>query len=120
VKKEIKKKFTISKRMKMGSDAKNTPLTKEEPLNMGQFTDEKLCLFWIEKNGNHNFVYIVRDEKGKMKNSYCWKGKKWGTVNNLYFGGYKIGKPVENCGKHCLYCVKEIDCPLHPSVVVKN
>ena len=117
----IKKKpdiYQLSYRTKMGSDARTDKLTQEHELDIKG--DKQYLVKWIQENGDHQYVYIIRDRKQQMIASYCFKNlsKKWGPINQKnYAGGYKIGHP-NDCGCNC--CFKPVDQPLHPSVKNPN
>lgn len=94
--------YKLSYRKKMGANAATEKLTNEESLNL-KFPDKKIAINWIEQNGDHSNVYIIRNRSDEMLESWCWKkeSKKWGTINRAgYFGGYKIGNPniMQSCG----------------------
>ena len=113
--------FKIYKRQKMGSDAQTTTLTSESFTNI-TCSDKKQAITWINNNGVHGNVYVIRNRKNEMITSYCWKkSKMWGPINaSNYLGGYNIGKPAnivrKPCAGYCSYCCRPCDDPNnHPS-----
>lgn len=113
--------FKIYKRQKMGSDAQTKQLTSEIFTNI-TCSDKKQAIAWINNNGDHGNVYVIRNRKNEMITSYCWKkSKMWVPINaSNYLGGYKIGKPANivcsPCNGFCSYCSRPcVDPNNHPS-----
>jgi hypothetical protein len=115
--------FGVTRRIKMGADAKNQPLSTEEPLSScpgKPFASEKEAKTWINTNGEGNYIYIIRDRYGKAHAQLTQRGNgSWVQVNAYgYYNEesgdtFTIGKPrtLHPCG--CcrkLVCINE-----HPS-----
>lgn len=78
------------------------------------FSTEKYGIDWIKKNGDKLYVYVLRNRKGELLTSYCWKNKRliWGPINRGgYYGGYRIGNPRQVCACGLGRC----NDPLHPT-----
>jgi len=108
----------------MKGDAPNRPLSQEDKVKeAGDFIDLKRVKDWISQHGDRLYVYVVRNQSGKMIKSYCWKGIEWGTVNcDTYLGGFKIGKPRHNiCCRGCSCCgTYPSQNPDHPAIKSKD
>lgn len=105
--------YVIYQRQRMGIDAQTTNLTNESiVINCKPFLFLKEAVIWIKKQRNHGLIFIIRDQKKQMINSYGWKKNKleWGVINrDGYFGGYKIGNPDDQNGpsrSQCNECSK--------------
>jgi hypothetical protein len=111
--------FKIYKRQRMGKDSQTQELTKETFTNVS-FPSEKGAIEWIREQHDHGTIFVIRNRKDEMINSYGWKssGSIWGVINRTgYFGNYKIGNPNDPNRPSCFQCNCGGPCkdPNHPS-----
>lgn len=120
--------YTVTQRRYLGKGAATEKLPDEESIQgLTAFNDKESAINWIKTNGDQNKVYIIRNRKGEMINSYCFRSKgRWDVINNdNYYGGYKIGNPTHRKGYpgcSCYGCSRRVpsDKPEHPSIKDQN
>jgi hypothetical protein len=101
----------ISKRRKMTQhEAKTQSITKENQVT--SVRSLKAGKKFIKNSTECANVYVLRDDKGKMIESYSFHKNAWNPIRmGGYFGGYKIGEPRPICSCGFGKC----NDPLHPT-----
>ena len=115
--------YKITQRRYMGKGAAIEKLPPEESVDgIGSFSDIKYAISWIESNGNKDNVYVIRNRRGEMIHSYCFRSKgRWSIINNdNYMGGYKIGNPKHPLGCPCCSPMIPSDKMKHPAMINKD
>jgi hypothetical protein len=109
--------FKIYNRQRMGANAATEELTKETYININ-FPSEKGAVDWIKNTKDHGKIFVIRNRKDEMIDSYGWSANKsvWNKINKSgYYGGYKIGKPLATPYFIC-DCFGQCKDPDHPSI----
>lgn len=94
--KKIPEIYKIYERQRMGANAATEPLTSETYTKIN-FPQKKSAVQWIQQQQDHGKIFIIRNRKDEMLESYCWKHDRniWDTINRSgYFGNFKIGNPT--------------------------